>query len=143
MKTRSPASPWRDSDLTVTALLSLLGLIAIIIAWFRANHTSSLTDEILWLNVAVTGFAVTAIGLALWLMRGRRAIGERRLSLVSFEPAVPGPAVRRQRVARTSSELVRVPGTRHVHDPDCPLVAGKQVEPAEAGTGQRCGVCAR
>lgn len=132
--------------MTITVLL---GLITILAAWFGSSHTASLTGRMLWLNAAVAGFAVAAIGLGLWLMAGRRAVGERRFSLVSLEEpaAEPASAKAGRRMKRGSGEtasleLVRVPGTRRVHAPDCPLVAGKQVEQAAVSeTSERCGVC--
>jgi hypothetical protein len=142
----APRSPWRDSEISTTAITVLVGAIAIVAASFSAKHATSLPQQTMWLDVAVAGFAVSATGLGLWLMRGRRAVGERRVSLVSLEPAVPEPAPVRpspvKRSTRTAPSLfVRVPGTRRLHDRACPLVAGKEVEPAALDTGEPCGVC--
>jgi hypothetical protein len=124
----------------------LFGQSAVITAWFGADRVASLTGRAMWLNVAVAGFALSAVGLGLWLMRGRRAVGERRMSLVSLGPVAPEPAAARPPAATRSTvtapyQLVRVPGTRRIHDPACPLVAGKEVEPAAPGAGEPCGVC--
>lgn len=141
-----PGWAWRDSDLVVVSITALLGLIAIIAAWFGASGSHSLTQQAMWLNLAVAGFAVSSVGLCLWLMRGRRAIGERRVALVSLDPVEDEPAsapVRRPAAGSTASfDLVRAPGMRRVHDPACPLVAGKPVERANPGDGEPCAVCA-
>lgn len=134
--------PWRDIDITIVAITVLLGLITILTAWFNADHTASPTSQAMWLNLAVAGFAVSATGCGLWLMRGRRAIGERRATLVSLDrptPEPPPPPTRPTHTAPTQS--VRIPGTRHIHHPDCPLVTGKAVKPAALTTGEPCRVC--
>lgn len=138
-------TPWRDADIVMVAITGLLGLIAIAAAWFAASHAAGLAARGMWLNMAVAGFAVSATGLALWLMRGRRAVGERRMSLVSLEPVAPAepePAARPVGSGDTGTvRVVRIPGTRHAHDRGCPLVAGKRVEPATLADGAPCGVC--
>lgn len=136
---------WRDSDVVVVGIVGLLGLIAIIAAWFGASGTTSPTAQAVWLNVAVGGFVVSSVGFGLWLMRGRAAVGSRRASLVALETPTPEPAVNRPqpapRGATASIQSVRVPGTRRVHDPGCPLIVGKETEAIAPGAGEPCGVC--
>lgn len=136
---------WRDSDVVMVSVTALLGLIAIIGAWFGASGASATTQQAAWLNIAVAGFAVSGVGLCLWLMRGRRAIGERRVALVSLDPVDDEPpAVPFQRPAGDATAplgLVRAVGMRRVHELNCPLVAGKRVEPASLGDGDPCSVC--
>lgn len=136
---------WRDSDVVLVGMVGLLGLIAIIAAWFGASGTTSPTAQTLWLNVAVGGFVVSSAGFGLWLMRGRAAVGARRVSLVAFERQAPAPAAARPRpeprAATAPIHAVRVPGTRRVHAPACPLVAGKEIELVAPGSGEPCGVC--
>lgn len=141
-----PGWAWRDSDVVMVSVTALIGVIAIIAAWFGASGSSSLTRQSLWLNLAVAGFAVASVGLCLWLMRGRRAVGERRVSLVALDPVDderdhPPALPRRSPIDTASLELVRAPGMRRVHDPACPLVAGKRVEPASLRDGAPCAVC--
>jgi len=139
---------WRDSDVVLVGVLGMIGLIAIVAAWFGASGTASLTAQTAWLNVALAGYVVSSAGLGLWFMRGRAAIGARRVSLVALEPLAESPAEPVAARPRPSPrdgtapiQAVRVPGTRFVHDPACPLVSGKECEPAAPGSGQRCGVC--
>lgn len=143
---------WRDSDFVWVGIVGLLGLIAITAAWFGASGTASPTAQAVWLNVAVGGFVVASAGFGLWLMRGRAAVGARRVSLVALERPAPEPASPRlvhasprpaPRGATAPIHAVRVPGTRRVHDPECPLVAGKEIEPVAPGSGEPCGVCTR
>lgn len=142
--------PWRDSDLVALAGSGLVGLIAILAGWFGASGSSQSAHQSMWLIIAVAGFVVFALANCLWFMRLRRSVGERRVALVSFEAAeqevVPehiGAAARISgRPTFAPGQWVRGEGMAHVHRSDCPIVEGKQVEPANAADGERCGVCA-
>ncbi|MGH3521132.1 MAG: hypothetical protein ACRDQ7_27900 [Haloechinothrix sp.] len=132
--------PWRDGDLVMVCLTAIAGLAAIVAAWFGASGTVSVVRQAAWLNVAVAGFAISAVGLCLWLLRLRRAIGERRVALISLDPVEDATPVAAAPTAEF--ELVRASGMSKVHFADCPLVVGKPVQPAYAGDGEPCGVCA-
>lgn len=141
--------PWRDNDVVAVSVTALLGVVAVVAAWFGASGEVAVARQALWLNVAVGGFAVFAGGNSVWLMRLRRAIGARRVALVSLEAdeveamtADTAAASAPSRVGSTATvRLVRGVGMSRVHDPGCPLVAGKAVQPATVGDGEPCGVC--
>jgi len=142
--TARPGWAWRDTDVVMVAVTTVLGFSGIAGAWFGADGASSLAQQAMWLNVAVAAFAVSGVGLCLWLMRGRRAVGERRAGLVSLDPVDDEPPAAPARVRRGGTgelTLVRATGMRRVHDPSCPLVEGKHVEPATLGDGEPCAVC--
>ncbi|MGP3923304.1 hypothetical protein [Streptomyces sp. 8N616] len=143
--------PWRDGDVLTVCATTLIGLAVIVAAWFGASGTVSAPRQAAWLNVGVAGFAVSAGGLCLWLLRLRRAVGERRVALISLAPqedseeasrtaASPRPA--RPADTTVPLPLVRAAGMARLHHPDCPLVAGKDVTPAGLDDGEPCGVCA-
>lgn len=140
---------WRDADIVMVSAAALVGVIAIASAWFGAARADSVAAQAAWLQLGVAGFAVFAAGACLWLLRGRRAVGERRSGLISLDdrlvdtiPAESPAAGTRDGPGSTASyELVRSVGMTRVHLPECPLVAGKRVEPANLGDGQPCGVC--
>lgn len=136
---------WRDGDITMVSATALVGFVAIIGAWFGASGVGSVGQQVTWLNLALAGLVIFAVGNCLWLMRGRRAIGERRVSLVSLDSSDEPPAQAGRTLERAAStatlRVVRVAGTTRVHHPDCPLVAGKQVQPATVADGRSCGVC--
>lgn len=139
--TPAQAGPWRDADVISVCLTALVGVIMIVAAWFGAAGAASLTQQAGWATLAVAGLGVSGIGLCLWLLRLRRTIGQRRASLVSLDaPAEPLPA-HSPRHDTASLPLVRAAGMRKVHDPGCPLVAGKDAEPAALGDGEPCAVC--
>lgn len=136
---------WRDGDIALVVATALVGLIAILAAWFGASGSPTLTNQVAWLNLAVAGFAIFAIGNCLWLLRGRRAVGERRVALISLEAEEgesPVASTASTAFSTVSLELVRGAGMARVHYPDCPLVAGKALEPAGLSVGEPCGVCA-
>lgn len=135
---------WRDGDVIALAVTAGIGLIALFGAWFGASGSASVAQQAVWLNLGVAGFTVFAVGNALWLLRGRRAVGERRASLVwldTDEPEQAAPWARGGAVATQTWQFVRVPGAARAHHADCPLVAGKRVEPADLADAEPCGVC--
>lgn len=141
--------PWRDGDLVAVTGAALVGLIAVLLSWFGASGSPSPAHQMMWLNLAVVGMAIFAICNCLWLMRLRRAVGQRRVGLVSLEvtevevgPERAAPAVGSVDRPVVSAGWVRGEGMARVHRPDCPLVAGKHVWPAHVGDGELCGVCA-
>ncbi|MGW2563653.1 hypothetical protein ACWCXB_31405 [Streptomyces sp. NPDC001514] len=136
--------PWRDRDALVVCGTTLAGLALLVIAWFGAGGTASTALQTAWLNLAVAGFTVSAIGQCLWLLRARRAVGERRIGLISLAPREdPEDAYEPLPVRRGAPRhLVRATGMVRLHHPDCPLVAGKDVTVAAPEDGELCGMCA-
>lgn len=143
----APRLAWRDSDIVLVATASLLGLIAIAAASFGAHRADSPARQTAWLHLAIVGLALTGLGIGLWLLRGRRAVGDRRVALISLEGAgvdTPDSATARPSAVPGRTEhlgLVRAAGMDRLHHRNCPLVAGKPVVPVRLGDGERCGVC--
>lgn len=139
--------PWSDGDVVAVTATALIGMVAIVAGWFGTSGSPVPASQMLWLNIAVAGFAIFASGNCLWLMRLRRALGERRAGLVSFEDAevMPQHATAADRPVdgpvSASTAWVRGIGMARVHRAGCPLVAGKELEPVRAGDGELCGVC--
>lgn len=138
--------PWTDADVLRLCVASAVGLIAIVATWYWISGSANTGTQALWLNIGVAGVVISALGNGVWLLRGRRAVGERRAELVSLQ-AVETPAELAPDPARSSASstttlgLVRAVGMTHVHVEECPLVAGKAVQPAALGEGDPCGVC--
>lgn len=138
--------PWRLGDLLLLCGLVGAGVIAVLSAWWGTSGTSSLSTQYAWVNLGVIGVVVLGTGCCIWLMIGRRALGERERLLLSAIGAsqlvrVPTPI----RVAATRSFVAGTGMTRY-HHPDCHLVAGKTVlsssVAAHGRAGRRpCGMC--
>lgn len=76
--------PWQDGDIVITSVAVLLGAIGVVAAWFGASGIPTPATQMSWLNLAIGGFAVASGGLCHWLLSGRRAVGARRMALVSL-----------------------------------------------------------
>jgi len=141
---------WRDIDVMMLALATVVGMGAWVTASVGVGFAKTANGEIAWANLGVVGLIIFGTANSFWLLRGRRAIGARRASLVRL---VPVPAGARAIVdelpteaAQATEGMVRVSGGRLLHEAVCPLVAGKTVEridrPASSGA-VHCRVCSR
>lgn len=137
--------PWGDRDVMRLCVTSAIGLVAITVAWYGISGSAYTGTQALWLNIGIAGAVISALGNAVWLMRGRREVGRRRVELVSSrqdEATIePSPRVAVEYTLTMPLGMVRAEGMSRVHRADCPLVAGKSWEPANIGDGEPCGVC--
>jgi hypothetical protein len=140
---RGQLAPWGDRSLAILVGGWLCGLVGVGAGWFGASGTADVPAQMSWVDLAVAGVVVSGVTNCLWLTAGRRAVGQRRAALVDIEPPQPTP-LRPARLAdvTTSFDFFQVPGQRMVHRPDCPLLAGKERQPATPAQGPPCGVCA-
>lgn len=148
---KSLPQPWGDGDILGLCAASAVGLVAIVGAWYGISGSASPASQTGWLNAAMAGVVVSALGNCVWILRGRRAVGERRARLVALHEGESGPDAvpmtswedtRTMTVPLMDTDRVRAGGQRRIHSADCPLVAGKNVAPALLGDGAPCGVCA-
>jgi hypothetical protein len=118
-------------------LVQAVAVAVVVASAAMAGTRSSVPDQVLWLNVAVSAAILSGVANGLWIGRARRAIGRRRAALLaaldrSVEPTGGDPT------------LVALPGMTLFHRPACPLVAGKAVTAVsggERGHRQPCGWC--
>src|SRR5580698_6984753 len=87
----APASPerasnrrllWGPDDLLRWAFAIFAGAIVIGVAWYVGAGDVSLNKQIGPTDAAVAGLLLSGLGNATWLLRGRRAVGERRQALL-------------------------------------------------------------
>jgi hypothetical protein len=131
---------WRDLDVTLLVFLDTLGVVAWLTSWAGVHYSESLPHRVAWINLGIAGLIAFGAGNSLWLLRGRRRIGARRAAMVRLDVREVTSGVVRTS-APDSTIQVQVPQGRLAHRPDCPLVAGKTVEPAEPDRTDRCQVC--
>jgi hypothetical protein len=138
--------PWTVEDLLRTYLGNAVGLVAVLTSWYGVSGTAVPERSVRWLVIGIGGVITIGTVNGLWLLAGRRAVGE-RTALVTrgVEQLLPalsavGP---RPVVTNELSEFVAVTGGTRYHTPDCQLVAGKTVVHGEQALADRlpCGVC--
>jgi hypothetical protein len=132
---------WSTGALRTHAAMTSVAAIGLVSAWAGARSSSSLSDQVGWLNLAVAAFALSGLSFGLWLLTARRRLAGRRRQLLSTLPSAQLQA------APTRSGWVHLPGTRRGHRPDCLLVQGKMVQPlsptqARAAGLEPCETCA-
>jgi hypothetical protein len=135
--------PWNRRQVRLLALAEALAVVVLWIAWFGVSGTTSWSRQVGFtaLGIGATVFGSWAAGA--WFLAGRRRLRvHRRVMLQDLRGhVVPAPAVIPVRRPDGSHRVAGAAMTRH-HDPACPLVAGKPVEPVEVGAMTACGVCA-
>lgn len=149
--------PWTVEDLMRTYLGNAIGLVAVLTSWYGVSGTAVPARSVRWLVVGIAGVIALGTVNGLWLLAGRRAVGERSalvhagieelLPALSRTPAM-SPAVAPVTSVATDmapeGALVTVAGGTRYHRSDCQLVVGKDlVRGAEVLAARTpCGVCA-
>jgi hypothetical protein len=145
---------WSAEDLIRWVLGASAGGIVIVVSWYVCSGDAAFDRQIGPLDAAMAGLVFAGLGNVMWLLRGRRALGERRQVLLPDLPAV-GAATERPADAEVGAAGSAEPegdlfvggeGMMRFHRPDCPLAVGRSWAVAtrqvheEAGR-LRCGVC--
>lgn len=140
--------PWTRANLLVLTVLTALGLIGLVVAWFGVSGEAIYGDQIGWIWLAVLSLTVSGIGAVYFLTVTagvvHRAMREasramRAELVVQPEQTLTSPVL--------AGEYVTARLMTRVHRHDCPQVRGKAVDPvsaseiAERGL-KACGVCA-
>ena len=139
-----------------------VGAVAIVVSWYVCAGDVTFSQQVGPIDAAVAGLLVAGLGNATWLLRGRRALGERRRALL---PDVVAPAHRvstphvgwsdpaattRGDSASTNANEVFLAGQgmERFHRPVCALAEGRSgldhhgPRQEHLAAGQKpCGVC--
>lgn len=130
----SAHGPWTADQRVALVVGNVLGLAAVVTAWWGASGSDSANRQIAWLDLAIFGVVVAGAVNGVYLLRGYRAVRLARTSIfVPATSASPTSAAARTRsAARGGAErFVFVAGTTRFHRADCALVSGK---PTTGGT---------
>ena len=141
--------PWQPAELLAVLATTAVGFVVIGVGWLGVSGAVATHKQIVWIDVAAAGVLVAGVGNGLWLLAGRRALGERRRRLTAAIAGDDAPAA----TASVTLEVVRndrlVAGPRmtRYHREDCILVGDKSVRAAGREAHERagrepCGVCA-
>jgi hypothetical protein len=150
-------SPWgRDSGIR-WVLLTPACAVAMFVAWFGVSGRGILPTQIGWLTAGIVTLMVALYVQASLVIRGRRAVGERRYRLISdavldIEAGVVphGLAHGRDRAAAPRqtepARVLTVAGLNLYHRPECPMVDGRHgtlllKSVADDRGMQPCGIC--
>jgi hypothetical protein len=118
-------SLWSAQDFLRWVGLEVVGLSMVVAGWFVASGQGHYTDQIGPSTLAVGGLTVACVGHAMWVLRGRRAVGERYGRLLRQPWLVGTRPSREDRVTADSPVLVAGAGLRFFHRHECPLAAGR------------------
>jgi hypothetical protein len=142
-------SPWIAEDLVRWATTTAVALAVIAVAGIAAHGQKLFHNQYVWGDLAVAGALVGFYANVIWLLRGRRSVGERMQTLLGDAPP---SQVRTQAGPRAgeghavSLELVAPNGAKLFHRPECLLAVGREAFSAsrsahEAAGRAPCGVC--
>ena len=152
---------WRPEDFMRWVISIGAGGIVLVVSWYVCAGDASFYRQIGPLDAAVAGLILAGLGNAMWLLRGRRNIGERRRALLpdmavarAIDEAVGelrelavGPGVGVSADLRAEQRLlVAGDGLARFHRPGCALAAGRNWTGANRQAHldlgrQPCGVC--
>ena len=150
-------APWGADDLVRWLVLVGAGAVVVAVSWYLAAGDSSLNQQIGPTDAAIGGVVLAGLSNVGWLLRGRRAIGERRRRLLP-EMAVPEqvrvigrstPSEEPLHAAVGTPEAIYLggEGLERFHRHDCPLAVGRSewmaaTRQAHEQAGRRpCGMC--
>jgi hypothetical protein len=143
---RRPPSLWSAQDLLRWLGLEVVGLSMCVAGWFLAAGEGRYTDQIAPSTLAVGGVTAACVGHAMWVLRGRRAVGQRYEELLRQPWLIGAPTSDRRRVSVDSEVLVAGAGLKFFHRADCLLAADRswrvlsREEHSAAGRAP-CGAC--
>lgn len=160
----APARPllWGAEDLLRWVITIGLGGIVVVVAWYVAAGEATFSQQVAPVDAALAGLLLSGIGNLVWLLHGRRALGERRRLLLpdvvaaaAVEPTValetggdPGAlATPPSGTASVEDVFLAGEGMERYHRPDCALAAGRAgwttaTRSEHEAAGRRpCGVC--
>ena len=154
------AAPWNGTDLLRLSFTVLLGVALLGASWYGAARQGSLDKQAPWIDLGIVAGIVFGAGNGLWVLQGRRRIGERRNRLIPFAleevqlyrwkadlnppdrmPAA-GALIGAKRAERGGAGgLVRAQGMSLAHRSNCPLLEGKAVTRVRGNSRARCQIC--
>lgn len=129
--------PWRTRDLGRLVVTSALAALVAVAAWRGALSASDEESQLSWLSIGIVALIVHGAGSALWILRGRLAVGAARTWLLPDLVRATAPSFEGD-----ADALVSGAGMTRAHRPTCLLVRGKVVRPVgPASPLERCEVC--
>ena len=149
------AFPWGIESGVRSILLTLASGFGLIITWYGVSGRGVFQDQIPWLSAGIVILMVSLFGQGTLIVRGRRALGERRsqlladsLASVEIAPrAMTGGSLDTRSFAISDIErVVVVDGLNLFHRAGCPMLSGRATttltrHAARAAGLDPCGIC--
>jgi hypothetical protein len=141
------AGPWTNRDVSRTAIVSGLGLVAAVFCWYGGSGAETLQDEMPWLVGSIGAAAVVVCALVAWVVAGFRVVRLAEhstvLALLPLLEHLPGAP--ESVLELGDGRPVIAPGAAHYHRASCPMVRGKPgvavAESRSLGDLRPCGIC--
>jgi predicted Co/Zn/Cd cation transporter (cation efflux family) len=141
-------SPWRAEDVVRWTSTSLVGVGAVVVAAIGAHSEKLFHSQYSWGVLAVIGMMVGSYAQVIWVLRGRRIVGE-RIEVLLRTPNEEQAGITTRLVGTDiegARSLVAPIGSSLFHRPDCVLSVGRDVvadtRSDHEGAGRMpCGVC--
>jgi hypothetical protein len=130
--------PWSAGDVRRAVAGNALGFGCIAAGWMAAARNVTLATQSKWAVLSVAGLMVAGVANAIFLRRGRRAVGSRSGRFMMTDGSRQGPAPAVPGVI-ASGGLVAGAGLTMYHRPDCRLVIGKAVQAGDRAVHQEAG----
>lgn len=119
--------PWSIEGLVRLVSLNLFAVLLVAASTYQVVRQDGTTDQALaWFNLGVLGVGIAGVANALWIFRGRRAVGLARSAL--FAPWTTGDATAALHAVDDDGQRLGLRSSDRFHRPGCPMVAGKQVQ---------------
>jgi hypothetical protein len=140
-----PLLPWSLGAVLVLLACNALGLSLGVTAWYAAAREATLQGQVKWVSLAGAACVLMGLGAAVFVLVGRRTIGQGLGLLRVPSRPVPLGAVT---AAADTGDLVAVPGLRLYHHGACTLARDRERVTAalaehEAAGRTPCGFCQR
>lgn len=141
-------APWTPADFARLLRFEVPSIIAIVVCFVGARHTSDWGHQLYWIVGAMAAMLLAGAGWTTWLLVGSRTLRRRQRRLVELAVrVVPLPITAAAKPTKAEQDrLVTAPGMTHFHRAGCMLTEGRKVR-----AGRRevlldrgltpCGVC--
>jgi hypothetical protein len=147
-------APWQVADVSRLLARLTISLLALLVTWYGAAHTTHVNRQFVWIAVGAAGAAIGVVAVVAWETAGLARVRYLKLEVAAAIRAGRGGSqtaarandVSRQNGTASTTQWVSAPGMRLYHRPGCQLVLGKiSVAVSQATIDRRgltaCGVC--
>ncbi|HEX3705074.1 MAG TPA: hypothetical protein VHV76_00455 [Mycobacteriales bacterium] len=147
-------APWQVADVSRLLFRVALALVAFLVTWYGAAHTTHVNRQLAWLAGGSAAAAIGLVAVVAWETAGLARVRYLKLEVAStirvrYEGTATAAEIRNAIKTTDPAKAalwVSAPGMRLYHRPGCQLALGKPVKPVNRATIDRaglapCGAC--